>query len=63
MFHLKFHKLYKDGERMFKPSMEKIAQNTIGKKYISVVTDAETADVDADAVVVQVVGVARLVAK
>ena len=43
---IKFHKLYKDGERMFKPSMEKIAQNTIGKKYISVVTDAETADAE-----------------
>ena len=41
---IKFHKLYKDGERMFQPSMEKIAENTIGKKYISVVTDAETAE-------------------
>ena len=43
---IKFHKLYKDGERMFQPNMEKIAQNTIGKKYISVVTDAETADAE-----------------
>ena len=37
---LKFHQMYEDGEKMFKPSMEKIKKNLEGKNYISVVTDA-----------------------
>ena len=37
---LKFHQMYEDGEKMFKPSMEKIKNNLGGKDYIAVVTDA-----------------------
>ena len=37
---LKFHQMYEDGEKMFKPSMEKIKNNLEGKDYIAVVTDA-----------------------
>ena len=37
---IKFHEMYKDGERMFNPSMEKIKKNLKDKKYIAVVTDA-----------------------
>ena len=37
---IKFHQMYEDGEKMFKPSMEKIKNNLKGKDYIAVVTDA-----------------------
>jgi len=37
---LKFHQMYEDGKKMFKPSMEKIKNNLAGKEYIAVVTDA-----------------------
>ena len=37
---LKFHQMYEDGKKMFKPSMEKIKKNLAGKEYIAVVTDA-----------------------
>jgi len=40
---IKFHKMYKDGEKLFKPNMEKIKLNVQGKKYIAVVTDAVSA--------------------
>ena len=32
--------MYEDGEKLFKPSMEKIKNNLEGKEYIAVVTDA-----------------------
>ena len=35
---IKFHKMYEDGERMFRPNMEKIRKTVQGKKYIAVVT-------------------------
>ena len=37
---IKFHKMYEDGEKMFKPNMDKIKKNLEGKEYIAVVTDA-----------------------
>ena len=43
---LKFHQMYEDGERMFKPSMEKIKNNLKGKDYIAVVTDAIEANAE-----------------
>jgi predicted patatin/cPLA2 family phospholipase len=43
---LKFHQMYEDGERMFKPSMEKIKNNLEGKDYIAVVTDAIEANAE-----------------
>ena len=43
---LKFHQMYEDGERMFKPSMEKIKNNLKGKDYIAVVTDAIAANAE-----------------
>ena len=43
---LKFHQMYEDGERMFKPSMEKIKNNLKGKDYIAVVTDAIDANAE-----------------
>lgn len=43
---IKFHKMYEDGEKMFKPSMEKIKNNLKGKDYIAVVTDAIEANAE-----------------
>ena len=43
---LKFHQMYEDGERIFKPSMEKIKNNLEGKDYIAVVTDAIEANAE-----------------
>ena len=43
---LKFHQMYEDGERMFKPSMETIKNNLKGKDYIAVVTDAIEANAE-----------------
>ena len=43
---LKFHQMYEDGEKMFKPSMEKIKNNLGGKDYIAVVTDAIEANAE-----------------
>ena len=43
---LKFHQMYEDGEKMFKPSMEKIKNNLEGKDYIAVVTDAVEANAE-----------------
>ena len=43
---LKFHQMYEDGERMFKPSMQKIKNNLKGKDYIAVVTDAIEANAE-----------------
>ncbi len=43
---IKFHKMYEDGEKMFKPSMEKIKDNLKGKDYIAVVTDAIEANAE-----------------
>ena len=43
---LKFHQMYEDGEKMFKPSMEKIKINLVGKDYIAVVTDAIEANAE-----------------
>ena len=43
---LKFHQMYEDGEKMFKPSMEKIKNNLVGKDYIAVVTDAIEANAE-----------------
>ena len=43
---LKFHQMYKDGEKMFNPSMEKIKNNLEGKNYIAVVTDAIEANAE-----------------
>ncbi len=37
------HRMYKDGEKIFKPNIEKMIKNLNGKKYISVVTDAADA--------------------
>ena len=43
---LKFHQMYEDGEKLFKPSMEKIKNNLEGKEYIAVVTDAIEANAE-----------------
>ena len=43
---LKFHQIYYDGEKMFKPSMDKIKNNLDGKEYIAVVTDAIEANAE-----------------
>ena len=43
---LKFHQMYEDGEKMFKPSMGKIKNNLEGKEYIAVVTDAIEANAE-----------------
>lgn len=43
---IKFHQMYEDGEKMFKPSMEKIRNNLKGKDYIAVVTDAIEANAE-----------------
>ena len=43
---LKFHQMYDDGEKMFKPSMDKIKNNLVGKEYIAVVTDAIEANAE-----------------
>ena len=43
---IKFHQMYEDGEKMFKPSMEKIKNNLQGKDYIAVVTDAIEANAE-----------------
>ncbi|MFL2759271.1 MAG: patatin family protein [Paracoccaceae bacterium] len=43
---LKFHQMYEDGEKMFKPSMDKIKNNLEGKEYIAVVTDAIEANAE-----------------
>ena len=43
---IKFHQMYEDGEKMFKPSMEKIKINLEGKDYIAVVTDAIEANAE-----------------
>ena len=43
---IKFHQMYEDGEKMFKPSMEKIESNLEGKDYIAVVTDAIEANAE-----------------
>ncbi len=39
-------KMYKDGEKIFKPNIEKIKKNLNQKKYISVVTDATEANAE-----------------
>ena len=43
---IKFHQMYEDGEKMFKPNMEKITNNLKGKDYIAVVTDAIEANAE-----------------
>ena len=43
---IKFHQMYADGEKMFRPSMEKIKNNLKGKDYIAVVTDAIEANAE-----------------
>ena len=43
---LKFHQMYYDGEKMFKPTMDKIRNNLDGKEYIAVVTDAIEANAE-----------------
>jgi len=43
---IKFHQMYENGEKMFKPSMEKIKNNLKGKDYIAVVTDAIEANAE-----------------
>ena len=43
---LKFHQMYEDGEKMFKPSMDRIKNNLDGKEYIAVVTDAIEANAE-----------------
>ena len=43
---IKFHQMYEDGEKMFKPSMEKIKNYLKGKDYIAVVTDAIEANAE-----------------
>ena len=43
---IKFHQMYEDGEKMFRPSMEKIKNNLKGKDYIAVVTDAIEANAE-----------------
>ena len=43
---IKFHQMYEDGEKMFKPNMEKIKNNLKGKDYIAVVTDAIEANAE-----------------
>ncbi len=40
------HQMYKDGEKIFKPNVEKIKNNLNEKKYISVVTDAVEANAE-----------------
>ena len=43
---IKFHQMYEDGEKLFRPSMEKIKNNLKGKDYIAVVTDAIEANAE-----------------
>ena len=43
---IKFHQMYEDGEKMFKPNMEKIKNSLKGKDYIAVVTDAIEANAE-----------------
>ena len=43
---IKFHQMYEDGEKMFRPSMEKIKNNLKEKDYIAVVTDAIEANAE-----------------
>ena len=43
---LKFHQIYDDREKIFKPSMDKIKNNLDGKEYIAVVTDAIEANAE-----------------
>ncbi len=43
---IKFHQMYEDGKKMFKPSMEKIKNNLAAKEYIAVVTDAIEANAE-----------------
>ena len=43
---IKFHQMYEDGEKIFKPNMEKIKNNLKGKDYIAVVTDAIEANAE-----------------
>jgi len=43
---LKFHQMYEDGEKMFKPNMEKIKNNLGTKDLIAVVTDAIEANAE-----------------
>ena len=43
---LKFHQMYEDGQKMFRPSMEKIKNNLKGKDFIAVVTDAIDANAE-----------------
>ena len=43
---IKFHQMYEDGEKMFRPNMEKIKNNLKGKDYIAVVTDAIEANAE-----------------
>ncbi len=43
---LQFHQMYEDGQKMFKPNMEKIKNNLAGKDYIAVVTDAIEANAE-----------------
>ena len=38
------HQMYKDGEKKFKPNIDKIKNNLDGKEYIAVVTDAVDAN-------------------
>ncbi len=40
----KFHQMYEDGEKIFKPNIEKIKHNLNGKDYFAVVTDAMDAN-------------------
>ena len=42
----KFHQMFKDGEKMFKPNIENIKNNIDGKDYIAVVTDAIEANAE-----------------
>ena len=43
---IKFHQMYEDGEKMFRPNMEKIKNSLKGKDYIAVVTDAIEANAE-----------------
>ncbi len=42
----RIEQMYKDGEKIFKPNIEKIKNNLNDKKYISVVTDAAEANAE-----------------
>ena len=42
----KFHQMFKDGEKIFKPNIENIKNNIDGKDYIAVVTDAIEANAE-----------------